>query len=113
MAKGTIRWQIPLGSMQNFGGVHGSVPPGSVSLGGPITTAGGLVFIAGTTDARIRAFDIETGEQLWTAALPAAGNATPMTYEVNGKQYLVIAAGGNKNIPEESLGDAVVAFALP
>jgi quinoprotein glucose dehydrogenase len=114
MAKGTIRWQIPLGSMQNFGGAHGSVPPGSISLGGPITSAGGLVFIAGTTDARIRAFDIETGETLWSAALPVAGNATPMTYEVNGKQYLVIAAGGaNKNISEEALGDVVVAFALP
>jgi len=113
MAKGTIRWQIPLGSMQNFGGVHGSVPPGSISLGGPITTAGGLIFIAGTTDSHIRAFDVENGKEIWSAALPAAGNATPMTYEINGKQYLVIAAGGSKNIPEESIGDAVVAFALP
>ena len=53
------------------------------------------------------------GEELWSAALPAAGNATPMTYEINGKQYLVIAAGGHQGIREESLGDAVVAFALP
>ena len=113
MAKGTIRWQVPLGSMQDFGGAHGSIPPGSISLGGPITTKGGLVFIAGTTDPRIRAFNVDTGEELWNAALSAAGNATPMTYEVNGKQYLVIAAGGNKVIAEEPLGDAVVAFALP
>jgi quinoprotein glucose dehydrogenase len=113
MAKGMIRWQVPLGSMQGFGGAHGSVPPGSISLGGPITTEGGLVFIAGTPDSRIRAFNIETGEELWSAALPAAGNATPMTYEINGKQYLVIAAGGHQGIREESLGDAVVAFALP
>ena len=113
MAKGTIRWQIPLGSMLSFGDAHGSVPAGSISLGGPITTEGGLVFIAGTTDSRIRAFDIENGKEVWDAILPAAGNATPMTYEINGKQYLVIAAGGHQRIPEESLGDAVVAFALP
>jgi quinoprotein glucose dehydrogenase len=113
MAKGTIRWQIPLGSMPDFGGAHSSVPPGSISLGGPITTEGGLVFIAGATDSRIRAFDVENGKQVWDAVLPAAGNATPMTYEINGKQYLVIAAGGHQRIREESLGDSVVAFALP
>jgi quinoprotein glucose dehydrogenase len=113
LAKGTIRWQVPLGSMQDFGGAHGSVPPGSISLGGPITTEGGLIFIAGTTDSRIRAFNVETGEELWNAALPAAGNATPMTYQINGKQYLVVAAGGHQRIPEESLGDALIAFALP
>jgi quinoprotein glucose dehydrogenase len=113
MAAGTIRWQIPLGSMQNFGGAHGPVPPGSISLGGPITTESGLVFIAGTTDSRIRAFDVKTGEELWSGALPADGNATPMTYKIKGKQYLVIAAGGHQAIAEEPLGDAVVAFALP
>jgi glucose dehydrogenase len=68
MARGTIRWQVPLGSMQTFGGAHGPVPSGSISLGGPITTEGGLVFIAGTTDAQMRAFDIETGKVLWSAA---------------------------------------------
>jgi membrane-bound PQQ-dependent dehydrogenase (glucose/quinate/shikimate family) len=113
MESGAIRWQVPLGSMQNFGGSHGSVPLGSISLGGPITTEGGLVFIAGTTDSQIRAFDITTGKELWHAELPAAGNATPMTYAVDGKQYLVIAAGGHQRIPEEPLGDAVVAFTLP
>jgi quinoprotein glucose dehydrogenase len=105
--------QVPLGSMLDFSGTHVSVPPGSTSLGGPITTEGGLVFIAGTTDSRIRAFNVETGEELRQATLPAAGNATPMTYEMNGKQYLVIAAGGHQRIPEESLGDSLVAFALP
>ncbi|WP_260703212.1 pyrroloquinoline quinone-dependent dehydrogenase [Edaphobacter flagellatus] len=113
MAKGTIRWQVPFGSMQNFGGQHGSVPPGSISLGGPITTESGLIFIAGTTDSKIRAFDVENGKELWSAELPAAGNATPMTYEFDGKQYLVIAAGGHQGIPEDPLGDALVAFALP
>jgi quinoprotein glucose dehydrogenase len=113
MARGTIRWQIPLGSMSGFGGAHGSVPPGSISLGGPITTEGGLVFIAGAPDSRIRAFNVENGKEVWDAILPAAGNATPMTYEIHGKQYLVIAAGGNQVIREAPLGDSVVAFALP
>jgi quinoprotein glucose dehydrogenase len=113
LAAGTIRWQIPLGSMENFGGVHPGTPPGSISLGGPIATAGGLVLIAGTTDPHIRAFDSTTGKLLWEAELPASGNATPMTYEIGGKQYLVIAAGGHPVIREEGLGDALVAFSLP
>ena len=115
MIEGKIRWQIPLGSMQDFGGKQPPVPPGSISLGGPIATAGGLVFIAGTFDPYIRAFDIETGKEVWKAELPARGHATPMTYRlgVNGKQYLVIAAGGHPKITEESLGDALVAFTLP
>ncbi len=115
MSEGKIRWQVPLGSMQNFGGTRGPIPPGSISLGGPIATAGGLVFIAGTTDSYIRGFDLETGKKLWTAQLPASGNATPMTYRLsrNGKQYLVIAAGGHPKIREEALDDAIVAFTLP
>ena len=115
MTGGKIRWQVPLGSMQSFGGVHSSVPPGSISLGGPIVTAGGLVFIGGTTDPHIRAFNIKTGKELWKAQLPASGNATPMTYYVgeNGKQYLVIAAGGHPAIPEDPLGDSLIAFTLP
>jgi quinoprotein glucose dehydrogenase len=99
--------------MQNFGGAHGAIPDGSISLGGPIVTASGLVFIAGTTDPRLRAFDIESGKEVWKAELPASGNATPMTYEINGKQFVVVAAGGHQRIPEEAQGDAVVAFALP
>jgi quinoprotein glucose dehydrogenase len=116
MAEGKIRWQVPLGTMGDFGGEHPQpIPPGSISLGGPIVTAGGLVFIAGTTDCFLRAFDIETGKELWKAALPACGNATPMTYRMsaNGKQYVVIAAGGHPKITEEKLGDSLVAFSLP
>jgi quinoprotein glucose dehydrogenase len=115
MTEGVIRWQIPLGSMQDFGGAHAQqIPTGSISLGGPIITAGGVVFVAGTTDSFIRGFDLETGKELWKARLPASGNATPMTYlvEQSGKQYLVIAAGGHPKITEESLGDALVAFTL-
>jgi quinoprotein glucose dehydrogenase len=106
---------VPLGSMENFGGTHENVPAGSISLGGPIITAGGLIFIAGTIDPFIRAFDIETGKLLWQAALPASGAATPMTYQVErgGKQFVVIAAGGHAKVTEEVQSDAVIAFALP
>jgi len=115
MALGSIRWQVPLGSMQGFAPGHPPVPPGSPSLGGPIVTAGGLVFTAGTFDPYVRAFDVETGKELWKGELPASGHATPMTYRLgaNGKQYVVIAAGGHAKMAEEKVGDALVAFALP
>jgi quinoprotein glucose dehydrogenase len=115
MTEGKIRWQVPLGSMQDFGGVHSSVPGGSISLGGPIVTAGGLTFIAGTTDPHIRAFDTETGKELWQAELPASGHAMPMTYSAGAyhKQFVVVAAGGHRAIPEEKQGDELVAFTLP
>ena len=114
MNEGKIRWQIPLGSMQDFGGKQPPIPPGSISLGGPIVTAGGLVFIAATFDPFFRAFDIETGKELWKAQLPASGHATPMTYGLaaSGKQFVVIAAGSHPKISEESLGDTLVAFTL-
>jgi quinoprotein glucose dehydrogenase len=115
MIEGKIRWQIPLGAMQDFGGKHPPIPPGSISLGGPIVTAGGLVFIASTFDPFLRAFDVETGKELWKAQLPDSGHATPMTYRLsaNKKQYVAIAAGGHPKITEESLNDALVAFTLP
>ena len=111
---GTIKWQVPLGTLDGFGGAHG-VPPGGISLGGPIVTAAGLVFIAGTLDPHLRAFDVETGKELWRAELPAAGNATAMTYKVRagGKQYVVIAAGGHAKVTENRIGDTLMAFALP
>jgi len=111
--EGTIKWQVPLGTLQGFGGSTAPLPPGSVSLGGPIVTAGGIAFIAGTIDPFLRAMDIETGRELWKGALPASGHATPMTYQVAGRQFVVIAAGGHAKITEEPLGDALVAFALP
>jgi quinoprotein glucose dehydrogenase len=108
---GKIRWQIPLG---NFAPDVPSFPEGAISLGGPITTESGLIFIAGTMDPFIRAFDVETGKELWKALLPASGHATPMTYRAaNGKQYVVIAAGGHAKIAQEAQGDALVAFSLP
>lgn len=111
LTEGKIRWQVPLG---NFAPGHPEVPPGSVSFGGPIVTAGGLIFIAGTVDPNLRAFDVETGKELWKTQLPAPGHATPMTYRLpNGKQYVVIAAGGHAKVDEEPQGDALMAFALP
>jgi len=111
MVHGTIRWQVPLGTF-TLAGPNG--PPGTISLGGPIVTAGGLVFIAGTVlDPHFRAFDIETGRELWSAELPAPGHATPMTYESHGKQYVVVSTGGHAKVTEETPGDALVAFAIP
>src|SRR6478752_589122 len=108
---GKVRWQVPLGT---FDPAHTNVPQGALSLGGPIVTAGGLAFIAGTWDPALRAFDLETGKEVWKAPLPASGHATPMTYKLaDGKQYVVIAAGGHAKIDEEAQSDALVAFALP
>ena len=111
MATGTIRWQVPLGEMAP----GKPVPPGAINLGGPILTASGLVFIAGTWDPVIRAFDVETGKEIWKGQLPASGHAMPMTYQMraNGKQYVVIAAGGHAKVEEEPQGDSLVAFTLP
>jgi len=113
MTTGTIRWQVPLGSLAPDRPI---IPPGSPSLGGPIVTAGGLVFIAGTLiDPAIRAFDVETGRELWKALLPTSGGATPITYRTHttGKQFVVIAAGGHRSVVEEPQNDSVVAFTLP
>jgi quinoprotein glucose dehydrogenase len=81
-------------------------------MGGPMVTDGGLAFIAAATDNYLRAFDIETGRELWKGRLPAGGQATPMSYEANGRQFVVIAAGGHGKLGTKR-GDYVVAFALP
>jgi quinoprotein glucose dehydrogenase len=85
---------------------------GSPNIGGPIVTAGGLVFIAASIDGKLRALDAATGHELWQHRLAAPGNTIPMTYMANGKQYVVISAGGNARITNE-LSDAVMAFTLP
>jgi quinoprotein glucose dehydrogenase len=110
---GKIAWRTPLGSLEELAPGVGKIAKGSVVLGGPIVTGGGLIFQGGTLDRTFRAFSAETGKELWSAQLPASAHATPMTYEVGGKQYVVIAAGGSAKITEEKQGDAGVAFALP
>ncbi len=107
MASGKIKWQVPFGNA-----VLNHWNLGVPSMGGPIVTASGLIFIAATVDDDIRAFDIHTGKVLWQYQLPAGGQATPMTYSVNGKQYVVIAAGGHGGLGTKR-GDYVMAFALP
>lgn len=104
-------WDVPLGTPPLPPGAP--APPmnlGMPNLGGPIVTAGRLVFIAATLDRTFRAFDIESGKELWKAPLPAGGRATPMTYESGGRQFVVIAAGGGN---EFGFGDAIIAYALP
>ena len=133
---GTIAWRVPLGShaqmapnrsatagpseqaqssfdTRRLASGASSAPQalGSVNLGGAIVTAGGLAFIAATLDQQFRAFDLETGRELWHAQLPAGGKATPMTYAVGGRQYVAIAAGGDGAYFGKS--DQVVVFALP
>ncbi len=113
---GDVVWEVPLGHLPDghpFMALAGEPPIGLPNGGGPIATAGGLVFIAATRDQRMRAFDLESGREVWQAALPFAGIATPMTYlGDDGRQYVVIAAGGHGKAGL-ALGDAVVAFALP
>ena len=117
---GRTAWDVPLGSV-----VSGDfkrllvrlfrpalLDSGSPNFGGPIATAGGLVFTAASMDNHLRGFDSDTGRELWKYELPAGGQATPMTYRVDGRQYLVITAGGHGKLGTK-LGDYVVAFALP
>jgi len=111
LATGAIRWETPLGVTP----VPGGSVPGALNLGGPLVTAGGLVFISATRgDDTLRAFDIETGRELWKAPLPAGAQATPMTYAgpKNSKQYVVISAGGHGKAGS-TMGDYVLAFSLP
>ena len=105
-------WQIPLGQYPELA-AKGQDKTGTENYGGPVVTAGGLVFIgASNFDKKFRAFDKATGTLLWETKLPFSGNATPITYEVNGRQFVVIAAGGGKD-PRSGSGGVYVAFALP
>ncbi|HEY0966252.1 MAG TPA: PQQ-binding-like beta-propeller repeat protein [Opitutaceae bacterium] len=112
LSTGKILWRVPLGELEEL--TKQGVPlTGSQNLGGASVTAGGLVFVAGTQDERLRAFDADTGKELWSAKLPFAGTAAPAIYEVDGRQYIVITATGGGRVGGASgVGDAYVAFAL-
>jgi quinoprotein glucose dehydrogenase len=116
LATGRTLWDRPLGKALKNGpfGVPAMLPLdiGTPNNGGSVITAGGLVFIAAATDDLIRAIDIETGETVWSDKLPAGGQATPMVYEANGRQFLVIMTGGH-HFMETPEGDQVIAYALP
>ena len=112
MDTGRTRWRRPMGQARRWGiTLPEFLEWGSPMVGGPMITAGGLVFIGAGLDHHIRALDVKTGEQLWKHKLPAPGMAVPMTYQAGGKQYVVIAAGGN-SLAETRIRDTLVAFAL-
>jgi quinoprotein glucose dehydrogenase len=109
---GRILWRAPLGELEKLT-AQGVPKTGTHNLGGATVTAGGLVFVAGTEDEKLRAFDADTGAELWAAKLPFAGTAAPAVYEVAGRQYIVITATGGGRVGGASgAGDAYVAFAL-
>jgi len=109
---GEYSWKIPLGEYPELA-ERGLRNTGSENYGGSVVTAGGVLFIAATVfDNQFRAFDKRTGELLWQVSLPAAGLATPATYEAGGRQFVVIAAGGGKN-PKGPVSGKLVAYALP
>ncbi len=107
-----IVWKKRIGTTRDSSPIPLPFKLGMPMLGGPIVTAGGVAFIGATADNYIRGFDVANGKELWRARLPAGGQATPMTYSVNGRQYVVIAAGGHGSFGTK-LGDYVVAYALP
>lgn len=108
---GEYAWKIPLGEYPDLA-AKGMKNTGTENYGGPLVTAGGLLFIGATNyDKKFRVFDKSTGKLLWETTLPFAGNATPITYELNGRQFVVIAAGGGKDLKSKS-GGVYVAFAL-
>ena len=115
LRRNRIVWQVPLGSTEGIGPWWAPTRNfGTPHMGGPIATAGDLVFVGAAMDSYFRAFDIETGRELWKYRLPAGGQATPMTYRAgpDQRQYVVIAAGGHGCLGTPR-GDYVVAFALP
>jgi quinoprotein glucose dehydrogenase len=112
LSTGKDKWQVPVGFMMDTAKYPDAKKWGSLNFGGAIVTAGNLVFIAATRDGFFRAFHAETGSLLWESLLPAGGQATPMTYSVKGKQYVVMAAGGHGKFLTK-MGDYLVAFALP
>jgi quinoprotein glucose dehydrogenase len=111
MHTGQKRWEVPLGYELDPVRYPGAERWGSLNFGGAIVTGGGLIFVAASMDGHFRAFDSQTGKLLWEFALPAGGQATPMSYSLDGKQYVVIAAGGHGRIHTKQ-GDYVMAFAL-
>jgi quinoprotein glucose dehydrogenase len=109
---GKLLWTVPLGEYPELT-AQGTPKTGTENYGGAIVTAGGLLFCSGTRDSKIRAFDKDTGAELWSGTLPWVGSAPPTTYMINGRQYVVIASTGNKLGKANEFGDAYVAFALP
>lgn len=113
MAAGEIKWKIPFGKLDKLMPVPIPLNLGAPSAGGPIITAGGLIFIGATPDNRLHAYDIDSGELLWEERAPTSAMSTPMTYEADGRQYVVFAAGGHSWYDAKGVDDYVLAYALP
>ncbi|MCL4790783.1 MAG: pyrroloquinoline quinone-dependent dehydrogenase [Gammaproteobacteria bacterium] len=113
MVSGDIRWKIPFGRLDKLMPFPIPLNLGGPSAGGPIVTASGLIFIGASSDDRVHAYDVETGEELWEMRAPTSAMATPMTYELDGRQYVVFAAGGHSWYDAKGIDDYVLAYALP
>ena len=111
LVKGEIAWKVPLGEYPQLV-AKGIRNTGTLNFGGAVATAGGVIFVAATADEKIRAFEKSSGRVLWEHQLPAGGYATPSVYMIDGRQYVVIAAGGSGKNATKS-GDSIIAFALP
>jgi quinoprotein glucose dehydrogenase len=112
LADGLVKWRVPLGSIEKKLPIRFEWNLGTPNLGGPVATASGLIFIAATMDGYLRAFDIDGGKMLWRTELPAGSQATPMTYEAGGRQFVVMVTGHHLWFDSKA-GDEVLAYALP
>ena len=113
LASGDIKWEVPLGSTKEYADRGAPVVDGIIAMGGPSITAGGLVFIGATTDEKFRAFNSDTGELLWEVKVPSAAMSQPMSYMIDGRQYVVIIAAGHQFFYRQKITGDIVAFALP
>jgi quinoprotein glucose dehydrogenase len=112
LSTGKVVWRRTIGTTRDLAPAGIALPFGTPNVGGPAITKGGLIFLGATLDNYLRAFDVSNGRELWKGRLPAGGQATPMTYEYKGRQYVVIAAGGH-GFTGSKTGDSVIAYALP
>lgn len=112
MDTGAEVWRRPLGLMDKLARVPLPLEWGTPLAGGPTSTAGGVTFIGASADEKFRAFDTATGKLLWQTATPSSAMATPMTYKQDGRQFVVVAAGGHMFMYSQNMGDYLVAYAL-